>query len=172
MNSTGQLAVTDALIFLLIASLIVSFSLMGMSGHLEISEIDSAADTKDYAEDTFIVLMRSTLDLGRCGANHTQAVDRYILLRTSAQDSRESTEPLIECDLLVHELARNLILERYGFLLSSSYINESSGGLTKIVFAPEESDPPSEHFRLSWAYPMIGFGKSGEAIVSLDLWRR
>ncbi|MCJ2555833.1 MAG: hypothetical protein LN415_01830 [Candidatus Thermoplasmatota archaeon] len=172
MNSTGQLAVTDALIFLLIASLIVSFSLMGMSGHLEISEIHSAADMKDYAEDTFIVLMRSTLDLERCGANHTQAVDRYILLRTSSQDSGESTEPLIECNLLVHELARNLILERYCFLLSSSYINESSGGLTKIVFAPEESDPPSEHFRLSWAYPMIGFGKSGEAIVSLDLWRR
>jgi len=172
MNREGQLAVTDAMIFLLIASLIVSFSLMGMSGHLEISEIVSTADTKDYAEDTFIVLMRSTLDLERCGTNHTQAIDRYILLRTSAQDSGESTEPLIECDLLVYELARNLILERYGFLLSSSYINESSGGLTNIAFAPEESDPPSEHFRLSWAYPMIGFGKSGEAIVSLDLWRR
>jgi hypothetical protein len=171
MNDEGQLAITDALIFLLIASLIVSFSLMGMRGHLEISEIYSAADTKDYAEDTFTVLMRSTMDLGGCGANHTQAVDRYILLRTSAQDSGESTEPLIGCDLLVYELARNLILERYGFLLASSYTNESSGGLTKIVFAPEESDPPSVHFRLSWAYPMIGFGKPGDAIISLDFWR-
>lgn len=172
MNGRGQLAVTDALIFLLIASLIVSFSLMSMPGLLEVSEIDSAADTKDYAEDTFTVLMRSTMDLGRCGANHTQAVDRYILLRTNSQDSGESTEPLVGCDLLVHELARNLILERFDFLLASSYINESSGGLTEIVFAPEESDPPSEHFQLSWAYPMIGFGKSGEAVVSLDLWRR
>ncbi len=172
MNREGQLAVTDAMIFLLIASLIVSFSLMGIPDHLEISEIVSTADTKDYAEDTFIVLMRSTLDLERCGTNHTQAVDRYILLRTSAQDSGESTEPLVGCDLLVYELARNLILERFGFVLSSSYINESSGGLTKIAFAPEESEPPSEYFRLSWAYPMIGFGKSGEAIVSLDLWRR
>jgi len=172
MNREGQLAVTDAMIFLLIVSVVASFSLMGIPKHLEISEIVSTADTKDYAEDTFIVLMRSTLDLGRCGTNHTQAVDRYILLRTSVEDSGESTEPLFECDLLVYELARNLILERYGFLLSSTYWNETSGGLTKIVFAPKESEPPSEHFRLSWAYPMIGFGKSGEATIGLDLWRR
>ncbi len=172
MNREGQLAVTDAMIFLLIASLIVSFSLMGMPDHLEISEIVSTADTKDYAEDTFIVLMRSTLDLERCGTNHTQAVDRYILFRTDSEDGGEATELPVTCDLLVYELARNLILERYGFLLSSTYWNETSGGLTKIVFAPKESEPPSEHFRLSWAYPMIGFGKSGEAIIGLDLWRR
>ncbi|MCK4366797.1 MAG: hypothetical protein KAW84_02480 [Thermoplasmata archaeon] len=172
MNREGQLAITDAMIFLLIAVLIVSFSLMGVPGHLEVSEIDSLADMKDYAEDTFIVLMRSTVDLGRCGTNHTQAIDRYILFRTDSEDGGEATELPVTCDLLVYELARNLILERYGFVLSSTYWNETSGRLTRIVFAPEEVEPPSEHFRLSWAYPMIGFGKSGEALVSLDLWRR
>jgi hypothetical protein len=164
------MALTDALIFLLILSVTVSISLLSAPGLLNLSETYSVADMKDYAEDTFIVLLRSTLSFETCGMNLTQALDRYILSRTSAEDSLLVGNQSVSCDLVVHEFGTRLILERYRFILSSTYLNETSGRLTEIDFASRERASGSENLEVGWTYPMSSFGKQGEARISLAIW--
>lgn len=173
MNKKAQLAITDAVIFLLLMSLGAALSLMSSSSQLGLAEIESLSDTKDYAEDTFIVLMRSTLDLGGCGMNYSEmAMDRYLLMRTSAEDDGQDVESFAPCDVLLFDLARGLIVARYDFQITSRYTNETSGRTTEIVFAEPDIFIPSEHFEISWNYPMGCFEKPGSVTVSLLLWQK
>lgn len=172
-NKKAQLAITDAVIFLLLMSLGAAFSLISSSSQLGFAEIETLSDTKDYAEDTFIVLMRSTLDLGGCGMNYSEmAIDRYMLMRTSAEDDGHDVELLAPCDMLLFDFARDLIVARYDFKMASSYVNESSGRTTKIEYAEPGMVVPSEYFEIGWDYPMGCFEKRGNATVSLLLWHR
>lgn len=154
-------------------SLGAAFSLMSSSTQLGLAEIESISDIKDYAEDTFIVLMRTTLDLEACGMNYSEmAIDRYLLLRTSAEDDGQDIESLTPCDVLLSDFARGLIVVRYDFEMTSRYVNESSGRTTEIIFAEPEMFVPSEYFEISWNYPMGCFEKPGTATISLLLWQR
>ncbi|MFQ5909829.1 MAG: hypothetical protein ACE5IJ_03805 [Thermoplasmata archaeon] len=173
MDRKAQLAITDAIIFLLLMSLSAAISLMGSSSQLAVAEIDSGSEVKEYAEDTFIVLMRSTLDLEGCGMNDSRlTIDKYILLRTAVEDDGANAESLVPCDVLLFDFARGLVLERYDFHLTSYYRNESSGRVAEVVFARPDAGVPSEYFKISWNYPMTGFGKSGDSVASLVLWRK
>lgn len=173
MNKKAQLAITDAVIFLLLMSLGAAFSLMSSSCQLGFAEIESLSDTKDYAEDTFMVLMRSTLDMGGCGMNYSEmATDRYMLMRTSAEDDGQDIELLAPCDMLLFDFARDLIVTEYDFQMTSSYVNESSRRTTKIEYAEPDVVVPSEYFQISWNYPMGCFEKRGNATLSLLLWHK
>ncbi|MFQ6106431.1 MAG: hypothetical protein ACE5QF_02420 [Thermoplasmata archaeon] len=172
MNRRAQLAITDAIIFLLLISLSLGISLVSSSDGPGSAELFSMADEKDYAEETFIVLLRSTLDLQDCGMNHSRlSVDKYILLRTALEDSNEDVEPLAACDDVIIRFARDLILDRYEFRLTSNYVNSSTGFVTEILLSEPERVVPTEYIQISWNFTMICFGKPGDAIMSLVLWR-
>ncbi|MFQ6127470.1 MAG: hypothetical protein ACE5QW_00985 [Thermoplasmata archaeon] len=173
MNKKAQLAITDAVIFLLLVSTSAALSLMSFPSHLGFAEIESISDVKDYAEDTFIVLMRSTLNLEECGINYSKsAVDKYMLLRTSVADDGGDIEPLVFCDMLLYDFARDLIPKRYDFYMTSVYENESSNVTTRVFFADPDIAAPDDYFQIRWRYPMVCFGKSGDAVLSLILWER
>ena len=162
---------TDAMLFLMIISVASALSLMGLSGSMGGAEIRSHYDMKEYAEDSYIALMRSTQDLAGCGMNQSAlTLLDYALLRTSEEDGMGDSG-LTVCDGLVYNSSRALIVGGYDFAITSSYRNTTSGRVAEIAI-PRSGPFGEDRVQVGWDYPMICFGKEGHARICLVLWLR
>lgn len=172
---SAQLALWDALIFLVIMMVATFLALSFQTYDVRERGTLEREFLNDYVRDTYNALARSTIANASClGGNATSiSMVDLLLVEISAVDSGLSEKHFEKCNERILSLSRKLVRQDFEFSIVVSYVNETTGKRVDLVLSRSIAslqELPWSYQSFSAQYSMFCFGKPGNSSIFLFAW--